>query len=94
MAALHKRVDVRVDDHERKMDAFGILFQDLSTFEELVFEMNMMETQFDVLDLFIYIYLFDSGFFKGMKENPGLLEFFNLPFDWNELEKLKPDWRL
>ena len=59
------------------------------TFEETVFDMNMMETQFDVLDLFLYIYLFDHLRFKGMLEYPDLLEFFNLPFKWEELEKLK-----
>ena len=68
--------------------------RDLHSFEEVVFEMNMMETQFDVLDLFIYIYLFDGHFRKGMRENTELLEFFNLPFDWNELERLKPNWGL
>ena len=76
----------------------------LQTFEEIVFEMNMMETQFDVMDLFIYIYIHSPKIFKGMRENPELLEFFNLPFDWNELEKLrsenlksenlKSDWRV
>ena len=72
-------------------DAFG---RTLNTFEETVFEMNMVETQFDVLDLFMLIYLFEGKLFKGMRENVELLEFFNLPFDWNELEKLKPNWRL
>lgn len=68
--------------------------KDLRTFEEIVFEMNMMETQFDVLDLFLYIYLFDTKLLIGMIENTELLEFFNLPFDWNELENLKSDWRV
>lgn len=61
----------------------------ITTFEETVFEMNMVETQFDILDLFIYIYVFDSNLFKGMKENVELLEFFNLPFKWDELEKFQ-----
>ena len=66
----------------------GERFKDLHTFEEVVFEMNMMETQFDVLDLFIYIYIFDQNLFNGMKENVELLEFFNLPFQWSKLDKL------
>lgn len=78
------------DQFERIPSLLGERFgRELTTFEEVVFEMNMMETQFDVLDLFIYIYLFDSRFFKGMKANTELLEFFNLPFNWNELEGFK-----
>jgi len=81
-----------VNQFERIPSSLGERFgRELRSFEEVVFEMNMMETQFDVLDLFIYIYLFDADFFKGMKETTELLEFFNLPFDWNELEKLRPD---
>lgn len=83
------------DQFERIPSVFGErLFKDLRTFEEIVFEMNMIETQFDVMDLFIYIYIHAPKIFNGMKENTELLEFFNLPFDWNELEKLSPDWRL
>lgn len=67
-------------------DAFG---KTLNTFEETVFEMNMVETQFDVLDLFMLIYLFNGKLFKGMKENVELLEFFNLPFKWEELERFR-----
>jgi hypothetical protein len=82
------------DQFERIPASLGERFaRDLRTFEEVVFEMNMMETQFDVLDLFIYIYLFDLRLFRGMRENVELLEFFNLPFQWNELERLKPEWR-
>jgi hypothetical protein len=78
------------DQFERIPSLLGERFgRELTTFEEVVFEMNMMETQFDVLDLFIYIYLFDLHFFKGMKANTELLEFFNLPFHWNELEGFK-----
>ena len=82
------------DQFERIPALLGERFnKDLRTFEEVVFEMNMMETQFDVLDLFIYIYLFDQGLFMGMRKNVELLEFFNLPFHWDELEKLKPEWK-
>ena len=56
------------------------------TFEEVVFEMNLVETQFDSTDLFLFIYLDKGNLFKGMKENKELLEFFNLTFDWNTLE--------
>lgn len=58
------------------------------SFEETVFDMNMMETQFDVLDLFIYIYNHCPNRVKGMLEYPDLLEFFNLPFQWSKLDKL------
>lgn len=58
------------------------------SFEETVFDMNMMETQFDVLDLFIYIYDHCPNRVKGMLEYPDLLEFFNLPFQWSKLDKL------
>lgn len=60
--------------------------KDLDSFELVVFEMNMMETQFDVLDLFMYVYLLDDELFKGMDENTELLEFFNLPFKWEQLK--------
>ena len=59
------------------------------SFEETVFDMNMMETQFDVLDLFLYIYDHCPNRVKGMLEYPDLLEFFNLPFKWEGLDKLK-----
>ena len=54
-------------------------------FEEIVFEMNMYETQFDNLDLFMLIYLCFPYSHVSMIENKELLEFFNLPF---ELDKL------
>ena len=63
-------------------------YEDGTGFEETVFDMNMVETQFDVLDLFIYIYNYGTKKFRGMLEYPDLLEFFNLPFEWKELEKL------
>lgn len=59
------------------------------SFEETVFDMNMMETQFDVLDLFLYIYDHCPNRVKGMLEYPDLLEFFNLPFKWEGLDKLR-----
>lgn len=58
-------------------------------FEELVFEMNMWETQFDPIDMFLYIYALDKDMLKTMRENRELVEFFNLTFDWNELERMK-----
>lgn len=58
------------------------------SFEETVFDMNMMETQFDVLDLFLYIYDHCPNRVEGMLEYPDLLEFFNLPFQWSKLDKL------
>ena len=81
------------DSFERIPPALGERFgKELNSFEEVVFEMNMMETQFDVLDLFLYIYIFDSALFKGMRNATELLEFFNLPFKWEEMDKMSPDW--
>ena len=57
-----------------------------ASFEEIVFEMNMLMSEFEPCDLFLYIYLGSSGLMKGMKENSELLEFFALPFDWNKLD--------
>lgn len=62
---------------------------DNCSFEEIVFDMNMLESQFEPYDLFMYIYLFDNVLFSGMKENKELIEFFNLPFDWESLDKFK-----
>ena len=58
------------------------------SFEETVFDMNMVETQFDVLDLFLYIYNHCPNRLRGMVKFPDLLEFFNLPFQWSKLDKL------
>ena len=81
------------DSFERIPAALGERFgKELNSFEEVVFEMNMMETQFDVLDLFLYIYIFDGALFKGMRNATELLEFFNLPFKWEELDKMSPNW--
>jgi len=57
-----------------------------TSFEEVVFESNMQETQYDPMDLFLYIYLARGDLFKGMQENKDLLEFFNLPFNTDELK--------
>ena len=57
-----------------------------ASFEEVVFEMNMLLSEFEPCDLFLYIYLGGNKLFKGMKENSELLEFFSLPFDWNKLD--------
>ena len=65
-----------------------------TTYEEIVFDMNLIETQFETYDLFLYIYLLDNYLLKGMRDNLDLMEFFNLPFDWDELKKLKPDYKL
>ena len=65
-----------------------------ATFEEIVFDMNLIENQFETYDLFLYIYLLDNFLLKGMRDNLDLMEFFNLPFDWDELKKLKPEFKL
>ena len=51
-------------------------------FEEIVFEMNMVDSTFDTLNLFLYVCLYGGKLRKTMIENPDLLEFFNLPFDY------------
>ena len=43
-----------------------------------------MTTQWSV-SLFLYIYLDCDYLLQGMRENKDLMEFFNLPFDWDEL---------
>ena len=48
--------------------------------------MNLVETQFDVLDLFLYIYIVNNNLRKQMMEAIDLVDFFNLGFDWRELE--------
>ena len=59
-------------------------------FVEVVFEMNLFGGQVEPMDVFLYIYLHANSQFKGMKENADFLdEFFNLPFEWRELEKLR-----
>lgn len=58
---------------------------DRSEFEEIVFEMNMVDNTFDTLDLFLYAYLCDGRMSSSMRKNSDLLEFFNLPFDCNFL---------
>ena len=56
-----------------------------SSFEEVVFEMNLVESQFEPIDLFLYALVSGNGLYKGMVENKELLEFFRLPFDWNKI---------
>lgn len=58
-------------------------------FSEVVFDMNLVETQFDVLDLFLYIYIVNNNLRKQMMEEIDLVDFFNLGFDWRELELIK-----
>ena len=60
-----------------------------TSYEEVVFEMNLLETKFEPCDLFLYIYLGHDHMLMGMRENKELLEFFSLPFDWDELAWLK-----
>ena len=77
------------DMENRVPTKLAMIGKDEMTFEETVFDMNMVETQFDVLDLFIYLYNHCPNRVRGMVEFPDLLEFFNLPFKWEELERLK-----
>ena len=62
------------------------------SFEEVVFEMNLRETSFEPYNLFLYIYLDYDYLLRGMKENKELIEFFNLPFDWDGMKWLKDDY--
>ena len=77
------------DMENRVPTKLAMIGKDELSFEETVFDMNMVETQFDVLDLFIYLYNHCPNRVRGMVEFPDLLEFFNLPFKWEELERLK-----
>ena len=62
------------------------------SFEEVVFEMNLRETAFEPYNLFLYIYLDHDYLLSGMKQNKELIEFFNLPFDWDGMKWLKDDY--
>lgn len=64
------------------------------SYEEVVFEMNLLDNGFEQTNLFLYIYLDCDYLLQGMKENKDLLEFFNLPFDWDELAWLKDDYEV
>ena len=64
------------------------------SYEEIVFEMNLLDNGFEQTNLFLYIYLDDDYLLRGMKENKDLMEFFNLPFDWDELAWLKDDFKV
>jgi len=68
--------------------------EDRMSFEEIVFEMNLLETTFEPYDLFLAIYLGKDYLLKGMKENKELLEFFSLPFDWDGLKWMKDDYKI
>ena len=59
-------------------------------FAEVVFEMNLFGGQIEPMDVFLYIYLNRGKQFNSMLENTDFLdEFFNLTFEWRELEKLR-----
>ena len=64
------------------------------SYEEVVFEMNLLDNGFEQTNLFLYIYLDGDYLLQGMKENKDLMEFFNLPFDWEELKWLKDDFKV
>lgn len=62
------------------------------SYEEIVFEMNLLDNGFEQTNLFLYIYLDGDYLLQGMRENKDLMEFFNLPFDWDELAWLKDNF--
>ena len=56
-------------------------------FEDIVFDMNLMGSQLDPMILFAYMYIYGSRSLReSMTENKDLVEFFNLPFEWTDLE--------
>ena len=74
-------------------DFYEVNDEDRMSFEEIVFEMNLSETTFEPYNLFLAIYLGNNHLLKGMKANKELLEFFSLPFDWEDLNWMKDDYK-
>ena len=64
------------------------------SYEEIVFEMNLLDNGFEQTNLFLYIYLDCDYLLQGMKDCKDLMEFFNLPFDWEDLSWLKDDFKV
>ena len=58
-----------------KLPTNNIWDSETSSFPEIVFEMNLVESQFEPYDLFIFMYLFETvSTFEEMKENTELFE--------------------
>jgi hypothetical protein len=76
------------------VDISGYDYMEKVSYEEVVFEMNLLNNGFEQSNLFLYIYLDNDYLLQGMKDNKDLMEFFNLPFDWDELNWLKDDHKV
>ena len=93
-ASVYKLVPESLSDKVRVSGYLETRKEDRISFEELTFEMNLLETTFEPYDLFLAIYLGKDYLLKGMKENKELLEFFSLPFDWDGLKWMKDDYKI
>lgn len=93
-ASFYKLVPESLSNKVRVSGYLETRNEDRISFEELVFEMNLLETTFEPYDLFLAIYLGKDYLLKGMKENKELLEFFSLPFDWDDLKWMKDDYKI
>ena len=93
-ASVYKLIPESLSDKVRVSGYLETRNEDRISFEEIVFEMNLLETTFEPYDLFLAIYLGKEYLLKGMKENKELLEFFSLPFDWDGLKWMKDDYKI
>lgn len=93
-ASVYKLMPESLADKVRVSGYLETRKEDRISFEELTFEMNLLETTFEPYDLFLAIYLGKDYLLKGMKENKELLEFFSLPFDWDSLKWMKDDYKI
>lgn len=89
--SIYKMIPESLSDKVIESDLHQENVVDRMSFEEIVFEMNLLETTFEPYNLFLAIYLGNNHLLKGMKENKELLEFFSLPFDWEDLNWMKDD---
>ena len=93
-SSLYKLIPESISDKVRVSGYLETRKEDRISFEELVFDMNLLETTFEPYDLFLAIYLGKDYLLKGMKENKELLEFFSPPFDWDGLKWMKDDYKI
>lgn len=91
--SFHDLIPISIFDKVRVSRFLDSDDKDRMSFEEIVFEMNLMGTTFEPYNLFLAIYLGNNYLLKGMKENKELLEFFSLPFDWEDLKWMKDDYK-
>lgn len=89
--SIYRMIPESLSDKVMESDLQQENASDMMSFEEIVFEMNLLETMFEPYDLFLVIYLIRGRLLNGMKENKDLLEFFSLPFDWEDLNWMKDE---